>query len=155
MGEGGRQGLFFHQKYGTRKRPACHRANTCQSFIPGWKMCGSAAATASGPASSPRCRDWVCFAVCAEEWLGIFIPCPEQLNANCKASGSAFKKRGRETHERVAWHLELVSNSSQISQLPAVSQPTRCVLIHTFEIPRVKPLELICQCSKETRANQG
>lgn len=38
-GGGGQQGLFFHHKYGTQKRPACHSANTCQSFIPGWNMC--------------------------------------------------------------------------------------------------------------------
>lgn len=94
--------------------------------------------------------------LCAKERLGIFIACPKQLNANCKASGSAFFKKGRGvTHLRVAQHLELASNCTQISQLPAVSQLIGRVLIHTFEIPRVEPLELVCWCSKDTRAAGG
>ena len=34
----------------------------------------------------------------AEELLRIFIPCPKQLNANCRPSGSSYKK-GRDIQE--------------------------------------------------------
>lgn len=64
---------------------------------------------------------WACFAFCfclclavhAEELLRIFISCPEQLNADCRPSGSSYK-RGRDVQE-TAWHLELVSNGTRIS----------------------------------------
>lgn len=61
----------------------------------------SSATTASPPTSTPPSLHLSPDAVirfafpCArkKDGLGIFIPCPEQLNANCRASGSAFKKK--------------------------------------------------------------
>lgn len=72
---------------------------------------------------------------------------PQTAECKLQSWGEGFQKRG-ERHKRVAWHLELVSNCTQISLLPAVNQPICGVLIHTVEIPREEPLELICWCSK-------
>lgn len=140
-GGGGRQrGLFFHHKYGTRKRPACHL-----SVIHPWveHVCEAASpvTTAGPPASSPRCRDSICFTLRLEEGLGIFIPCREQLNANCKAGGRAFKKKGRETQEGGMAFRIGVKLHSDISFAP--SQPTDSLGWDT-QIPREEPLELIC-----------
>lgn len=43
-------------------------------------------------------------------------------------------KRG-ETYKRVAWHLELVSNCTQISVLPAVNQLICSVVIYILNPP--------------------
>lgn len=43
-------------------------------------------------------------------------------------------KRG-ETYKRVAWHLELVSNCTQISVLPAVNQLICNVVIYILNPP--------------------
>lgn len=75
----------------------------------------------------------VCFAVYAEELLRIFISCPEQLNADCRPSGSSYK-RG-ETCKWMAWHLELVSNCTQISMLPAVNQLICSAVIYILNPP--------------------
>lgn len=58
----------------------------------------SSLTTGSLSASFSKCHDWVCFAVYAKELLGIFIACPEQLNADCRPSGSSYKK-GRDIQE--------------------------------------------------------
>lgn len=39
------------------------------------------------------CSALLCSAVYAKELLRIFICCPKQLNADCRPSGSSYKRR--------------------------------------------------------------
>lgn len=140
------------------KRPTCHSANTCHSFIPGWNMFVSQRACWQLPVPSifspPDAV--IRFALLCTQKSGSEYSYPV-LNSWMQIAKPAgvLSRKERDTHKRVAWLLELVSNCTQMSLLPAVNQLICWVLIHTFEIPRVEPLEIICWLSKDSRETGG
>lgn len=145
-GGGGQQGLFFHHKYGARKRPACRSANTSSlvgTCVRPGELCDR---HRSSRIFSPTPRLGSLYSA-PRRTAGNIHTLPQTAECKLQSWGEGFQKRG-ERHKRVAWHLELVSNCTQISLLPAVNQPICGVLIHAFQIPREELLELICWCSK-------
>lgn len=136
--------------------PVNHKA---ERRVPGWSkdtgvQCGPSPRTVSSlktgclSASFSKCHEWVCSAL-----LCFALPC---MQKNCSEYSYAVPNSWMqiadpvgavtkgETCRRMAWHLELVSNCTQISLLPPVNQLICSSEIYLLNPPGATNVTYLC-----------